>query len=80
MHGLTIRQEKILPRVIQLIHNGGLFCVQELEILAKSHGLPVNDFSWQPNTPTTVLNTSYIKSPNTVDPVSKVCIFSTVKL
>lgn len=38
-----------------------LLRIQELEHLAKVHGLPVSDFTWQPTNPATVINT-YIKS------------------
>lgn len=37
-----------------------LLRVQELELQAKTHGLPVSDFNW-PSTSATVLNT-YVKS------------------
>ncbi|PSN48988.1 hypothetical protein C0J52_03864 [Blattella germanica] len=45
--------------------------IQELENLAKSHGIPVSEFTWQPPTPSTAINTSYIRSPMLQDPVMK---------
>ena len=60
-----------------LILTSLLIIFQELEIQAKTHGIAVSEFTWQPITPTTVINT-YIKGGglNSMDPVRKVCLWT----
>ncbi|XP_069693156.1 microphthalmia-associated transcription factor isoform X2 [Periplaneta americana] len=45
--------------------------IQELEMLAKSHGLPVSEFTWQPTTPSTVINNYFKSNQMMQDPVNK---------
>ncbi|XP_021931882.1 transcription factor EC isoform X2 [Zootermopsis nevadensis] len=65
------RMKQVEARQKQLeLQNRRLFLrIQELELLAKSHGLPVSEFAWQSSTPSPVI-TSYFKSHHVIqDPL-----------
>ncbi|XP_012252484.2 microphthalmia-associated transcription factor isoform X2 [Athalia rosae] len=56
-----MKQSEVRHKQLENQNRRLLLRVQELELQAKSHGLPVSDFNW-PSTSATVLNNSYLKT------------------
>ncbi|XP_046405186.1 transcription factor EC isoform X4 [Ischnura elegans] len=56
-----MKQAEIRQKQVEQQNRRLLLRIQELELQVKAHGIPVSEFTWQPTTPSTVINT-YIKS------------------
>ncbi|XP_071439256.1 transcription factor EC isoform X2 [Hetaerina americana] len=56
-----MKQAEVRQKQVEQQNRRLLLRIQELELQVKAHGIPVSEFTWQPTTPSTVINT-YIKS------------------
>ncbi|PNF34453.1 hypothetical protein B7P43_G11256 [Cryptotermes secundus] len=65
------RMKQVEARQKQLeLQNRRLYLrIQELELLAKSHGLPVSEFAWQPCSQSTVINSCFKSQHIIQDPL-----------
>ncbi|XP_049806377.1 microphthalmia-associated transcription factor isoform X1 [Schistocerca nitens] len=66
-----MKQSEQKQRQLELQNRKLLLRVQELELLAKSHGLPITDTTWQPASTQSVIAT-YIKNNPSTEPLRKI--------